>query len=777
MSKAPRMSLPPRSKTLAAAQALARKASGGAVQGYAEGGAPDDAHMARAIQNRAMRGLDPTPEQVDYLKRVAAVREGRDLTPEQRIAAERGMADRERRSHELDGVLSGIAPAEIPMPDARIARQISARAMAGLEPTLEQSAFLREAAPGKEARSELPGTLGAIGAEITRVPSMLRTVEAARNTYQDPSIANLTDLGINAATSAFLPSKYALGIAATGAGAAGAKDTGLLDWLSSAKAADLEGLSAVQNRELEDLRATNRDYKWKNARHREEGMARIKQLEDIANEAAKTKNRLAAETANQGEADKLAAYNRAVLNAENAKAAELARDKRFSNTELGKFYDKFGILAPAIMASVPGAVSKVAHGGYKLPLAVGAGTGALAANWPLMYNAFFTEPDNPMRNAYEAYAREAPEGDPQKARALELAASLPKKNPLREQASEEFFDLPSLAKRTLVGAGEGTLAGLLGAEATTLPGKGLQFFGSIPGQVKAGYHAGEAKAAEEAAKRAAIEGPLQKGRQQLVRQGQRLREADELEAGAMPRYRGPSGASPEAGPGTALVPAGRTSLPDLAPGSASPGNPKMPSRSSEMPLPPGWARRSDGVIYNTHTGHPIPKQHYTPREAPPRRAKKSPGEDEGDPGLRNAGGAVRRALAIARRAAGGRVANVHAGPITHVADGGRTDTAPMHVASGSYVLPADTLSSLGQGDTNAGFQVAEQLFGPFATRAEGGAIPIIAAGGEAVLSPEQVARVGNGDVEQGHRILDLFVKKVRRDTIQALKRLPAPAKD
>ena len=84
-----------------------------------------------------------------------------------------------------------------------------------------------------------------------------------------------------------------------------------------------------------------------------------------------------------------------------------------------------------------------------------------------------------------------------------------------------------------------------------------------------------------------------------------------------------------------------------------------------------------------------------------------------------------------RGATGGAV---HAGPITHAADGGRTDTVPMDVASGSYVVPADIVSALGQGDTAAGFKVLTHMFGPQAPRtAQGHTVPIMAAGGEPEL--------------------------------------------
>jgi hypothetical protein len=53
----------------------------------------------------------------------------------------------------------------------------------------------------------------------------------------------------------------------------------------------------------------------------------------------------------------------------------------------------------------------------------------------------------------------------------------------------------------------------------------------------------------------------------------------------------------------------------------------------------------------------------------------------------------------------------------------------------------------------------------------------MAAGGEFVVSPEAVARVGRGDLRAGHDALDQWVKMERRKNIMKLKKLPGPARD
>ena len=129
-----------------------------------------------------------------------------------------------------------------------------------------------------------------------------------------------------------------------------------------------------------------------------------------------------------------------------------------------------------------------------------------------------------------------------------------------------------------------------------------------------------------------------------------------------------------------------------------------------------------------------------------------------------------------------QVSKLHVGPI-HSPVAGRTDHLPMHVPSGSYVLPADIVSSLGEGNTMAGFRAVKLMFkkAPYNALATGGhvgnPVPIVAAGGEYVLSPDEVIWAGGGDLDAGHRELDKWVKATRAELIKTLKALPGPKKD
>jgi hypothetical protein len=187
---------------------------------------------------------------------------------------------------------------------------------------------------------------------------------------------------------------------------------------------------------------------------------------------------------------------------------------------------------------------------------------------------------------------------------------------------------------------------------------------------------------------------------------------------------------------------------------------------------------------------------------------------------RKASAVINLAKNVVKKAAGGSLGTsppsvsgpaLHTGPIhSHVA--GRTDHLNMHVPHGSYVIPADIVSSMGEGNTMAGFKIADKLFGapyggvsevygdapvpamggspyeapeePYGAempgKAAGGAVdgvPIVAAGGEYVIHPDAVMGIGDGDLDQGHRHLDEFIRKMRAKAVGTLQKLPGPKRD
>lgn len=134
------------------------------------------------------------------------------------------------------------------------------------------------------------------------------------------------------------------------------------------------------------------------------------------------------------------------------------------------------------------------------------------------------------------------------------------------------------------------------------------------------------------------------------------------------------------------------------------------------------------------------------------------------------------ALDIARRAKRANGGSVkHVGPI-HSAVGGRTDHLALDVPSGSYVIPADIVSGLGEGNTANGLAVLQQMF-PVSGQKSGKDVPIMAAGGEYVIDPPGVMQVGGGDLNKGHSILDKWVVSQRKKLVKTLSKLPGPARD
>lgn len=142
----------------------------------------------------------------------------------------------------------------------------------------------------------------------------------------------------------------------------------------------------------------------------------------------------------------------------------------------------------------------------------------------------------------------------------------------------------------------------------------------------------------------------------------------------------------------------------------------------------------------------------------------------------------------------------HPGGLYNTSGGGRTDNIANLVPAGAYVIPADVVSGLGEGNTRAGAAVMDKMFHTmpygvippknshgsgvgippaphqFKELAKGGKaghIPIITAGGEFLISPKAIVKKF-GSLERGHKVLDEFVKHIRQKTISEMKNLKGP---
>jgi hypothetical protein len=115
---------------------------------------------------------------------------------------------------------------------------------------------------------------------------------------------------------------------------------------------------------------------------------------------------------------------------------------------------------------------------------------------------------------------------------------------------------------------------------------------------------------------------------------------------------------------------------------------------------------------------------------------------------------------------------------------GRTDQLAISVQPGAYVIPADVVSGLGQGNTTAGGKLFKLIFGEDEPThlARGGtanekAVPIVAAGGEFIVSPSMIKRKYGGDLKRGHDALDKMVRKLRMSIAKSMMKLPGPRRD
>lgn len=148
---------------------------------------------------------------------------------------------------------------------------------------------------------------------------------------------------------------------------------------------------------------------------------------------------------------------------------------------------------------------------------------------------------------------------------------------------------------------------------------------------------------------------------------------------------------------------------------------------------------------------------------------------------------------------------------------GRTDKLPITVGGGAYVLPADHLAAIGQGNSLAGKEIVNKMFkmGPYGMangaihsakgpqphlglrappmakahgsrfkrggESGGGDVDIIAAGGEFIIPREKIIEMFSAPgrsreeaLEIGHGELDKWVKRTRKKHIKQLRELKPP---
>lgn len=326
-----------------------------------------------------------------------------------------------------------------------------------------------------------------------------RAADAVVEAGQDPTLANVTNAGLQSALS--IPTmrgvQAGMGALAAGYGIAGGRDMGLFDIGAQAQA-----LTPDQQKRRQELQRRVDRANWRTGTERRQIEGELNTLREIEAEYAKRQNAGAQEE-----------YSRAVKTAETARDDALARDRRFSETEMGKIWDTTGGWGPMAAGAGLGALSRAVNRGsgamadYVAPGLIGGVTGAAANNIPLAYNAFMTEPDNPQKVAYESYARELPDNHPERQKWQDYASSLPAENPVRRAAAEELYDPTKAAERMFFGAVEGAAGGIAGSELARLPGRMIEGAARVPGRAATAYHESMLNADRARAARAGVMPP------------------------------------------------------------------------------------------------------------------------------------------------------------------------------------------------------------------------------------------------------------------------------
>lgn len=131
--------------------------------------------------------------------------------------------------------------------------------------------------------------------------------------------------------------------------------------------------------------------------------------------------------------------------------------------------------------------------------------------------------------------------------------------------------------------------------------------------------------------------------------------------------------------------------------------------------------------------------------------------------------------AVPLRADGGKVEETyHHSGLLNSAGPGRTDTINTHVPAGAYVIPADIVSGVGQGNTVAGSAIIGRMFpeppNPAPSKDKA---PVVVAGGEMVISPQAIINKF-GSLKRGHASIDHWVVMERQRIAKEMLKLPNP---
>ncbi len=435
---------------------------------------------------------------------------------------------------------------------------------------------------------------------------------AIGNAIEDPSLGKVTNAAAQTGMAMFKPG-LAAGALLGGYGVAAAKDMGISATSpanaqkkpqgSSPSVADMPGLEAAQNaeyRRLMDRMATG----GMSGPERRATEAAAAELRKLSSDYASKKNADQLETERMAKVSQQQDYDNAVARADNAKNAELSRDKRFSGSNLEGVYNATGgapFLAAAL-AGGAGAIDRLAKGApkslgdYARVGLEGTGAASLGLNGPLLYDVNMAPTANPEKLAYQAYARELPPTHPRKKEFTDYAASLPDENPTQKVASERFYDPWKFAERTGQAILEGVPSAITGANLPGAARKVVSGVGEIPGETATGYRKAMGKALTAKQEQQGAVSRLRDEQQQLAQQQRLAAEAQQLEQEAL-RSKGGSKVSEgetvppgEASQGGKVL-SDQTQVPRQLPPPEPPGN-----SSSQTPVLNGGNNAAGGGI-------------------------------------------------------------------------------------------------------------------------------------------------------------------------------------
>ena len=157
----------------------------------------------------------------------------------------------------------------------------------------------------------------------------------------------------------------------------------------------------------------------------------------------------------------------------------------------------------------------------------------------------------------------------------------------------------------------------------------------------------------------------------------------------------------------------------------------------------------------------------------------SPGDAQSEANAADEGGAAFAIGGVIRSTGGDYFARKMArgSGLVKAVSPGRADAVHTHVPRGGYVVPADVVSGLGQGNTIAGARRITRTIktaGSFRNGGQVESVPVRLSGGEFYIHPHHLAAIGRGSLERGSAMMDGVVAQTRHANAHRALTAPPP---